>query len=261
MPGPSASQYADVTTTTRRTALGSIATILLLSVAATACSSDAKKSTPATTTAAPATTTSTSATTVPPATTTPTSAAPTDPLATAVWPSSAAAVRYHDPVASARAFATSYLKFVNPVVGAFQQGDSRSGEVEIRPSSSGPVTTVFVRQLLSDDTWWVLGAATAHIVVTEPAALAAITSPVRLRGSSTAFEATVQVSIRQDNSDKPLADGYVMGGANGQMGPFDTTLKFASPTSTSGALVLYTVSAADGKVSEAAVMRIRFATT
>jgi len=180
-------------------------------------------------------------------------------LWTAVWPAASGSVRYHDPVTAARTFAVEYLHFVRPVVGAFQQGDSRSGEVPIRPTSNGPLTTIAVRQLGADASWWVVGAATPNINVTEPPALATITSPVALRGTSTAFEATVQVSIREDGGAAPLAEGYVMGGANGRMGPFSATLPFARPTSPYGAIVFTTVSAADGNVWESGVIRVRFA--
>jgi hypothetical protein len=145
-----------------------------------------------------------------------------------------------------------------PIVGAFQAGDPASGEVPVRASSRGPVTTVIVRQLGTDGTWWLLGAATPNIRLTDPAALAKITSPVRLRGTSTAFEATVNVSVRQDNSAKALAETYVMGGANGQMGPFDASVTYQAPTSRYGAIVLYTVSSETGHVAEATVIRVGF---
>jgi len=165
----------------------------------------------------------------------------------------------------ARAFAVDYLHFVNPIVGQFRQGDARSGEVPIRTTveqaSVGPVTTVIVRQIGADDSWWVLGAATPNIRLTEPAALATISSPVRLRGTSTAFEATVQVSIRQDDVAKPLVESFLMGGSMGEMGPFDHAFAFAAPTSRDGAIVLYTVSSANGHVAEATVIRVRLSST
>jgi nucleoid-associated protein YgaU len=71
--------------------------------------------------------------------------------------------------AAATGFATELVGFTDPVVGEFQQGDARSGEVEVRAAADGPVTTVLVRQVGSDDTWSVLGAATAQIVPTTPA--------------------------------------------------------------------------------------------
>ena len=239
-----------MTIVTRRMA---VALLVVFAVIAAACSSS-KKSAPAGTTTTSSVPASTSSST-PSSTAAPTTTAPSAPWI-AVWPTAASTARYHDPAVAARTFATSYLHFVAPIVGPFQQGDSRSGEVPIRPKSTGPVTTVLVRQLGTDGSWSVLGAATPNIRLTEPAALATITSPVRLRGSSSAFEATVQVSIRQDDNSKALADGYVMGGSL-QMGPFDSTFKFARPTSHYGAIVLYTVSPEDGHVSEATVIRVR----
>jgi hypothetical protein len=110
---------------------------------------------------------------VSPATTTlPTTATtvPTTPVdrSTVVWPFAGSSVRHTDPVEAARAFATTYLRFDAPVVGAFQRGDTRSGEVDVRPTRTGPVTTVIVRQMTADDTWFVLGAATANIEFHEP---------------------------------------------------------------------------------------------
>jgi Immunoglobulin-like domain of bacterial spore germination len=203
------------------------------------------------TTTTPVTSTSSPATTAAPVTT-----APVD-TSTAVWPFASSTTRYSDPVSAARGFATEYVGFTDPVVGEFQQGDARSGEVPIRAKPETAVTTVLVRQL--GDSWWVLGATTSGIQVTSPTALQVVSSPVALRGSSTAFEATVNVQVRADGRPSPLASGFVMGGANGTMGPFDTTLAFATPTAPAGAVMLFTNSSEDGRVLEAAVVRVRFA--
>jgi hypothetical protein len=232
------------------TARGLTLTLLVASVSVTAgCGSSGKKTLPAgtTTSSVAASTTTTTATT--------TTTSPSAPWI-AVWPTAASGDRYGDPVVAARAFATSYLHFVAPVVGPFQQGDSRSGEVPVRSKSTGPVTTILVRQLGTDGSWSVLGAATPNIRLTEPATLATISSPVRLRGSSSAFEATVQVSIRQDDVAKPLTEGFVMGGSL-EMGPFDATFKLPAPASSYGAIVLDTISPETGHVSEATVIRVR----
>lgn len=230
--------------------------VILFAVIVAACGTSSKPSTPGTTTSTTASSTTTTSTTIKP---------PPVDLSIAVWPTVASAVRFHEPVAVARAFATSYLQFVDPVVGQFRQGDAHSGEVPIRTQgenpSVGPVTTMIVRQIGNDGSWWVLGAATPNIALTQPAALATISSPVRLRGSSTAFEANVQVSIRQDDVTKPLVESFLMGGANGQMGPFDASFSYATPISHSGAIVLYTVSSATGHVAEATVIRVRLRAT
>jgi hypothetical protein len=186
--------------------------------------------------------------------------APTSALWPAIWPWADSALRFRDPVGATRSFATAYLHMTEPIVGGFQAGDSLSCEVPIRPSTTGPVTTVLVRQLSDDGSWWVLGAVTDNIRLTAPAALATITSPVDLRGTSTAFEATVNVTIRQDGEQAALAETFVMGGANGQMGPFAASIDYEQPTSRAGGIVMYTTSAADGRVTEATAIRVGFGT-
>ena len=187
-----------------------------------------------------------------------TSRSPSVTASLAIWPTSSSTAHYADPVEAARAFATGYVGFVNPVVGVFQPGDSRSGEVPVRAKTAGPVTTVLVRQLGSDGSWSVIGSSTPNIQVTAPAALATVTSPVTVTGNSTAFEATVNVEVREDANATPLGKGFVMGGANGQMGPFTATLSFTRPAAAAGALVFMTLSAETGTVSEAAVLRVAF---
>jgi hypothetical protein len=176
---------------------------------------------------------------------------------TAVWPAAGSTTRYATPVAAAKGFATDFVGFVDPVVGEFRAGDSRSGEVPVKAGATGPETTVLVRQLGTDGSWWVLGSSTPNIQVTAPAALATISSPVALHGTSTAFEATVDVEVREDGGAQPLGKGFVMGGANGQMGAFDGSLAFTPPTATAGAVVFTTSSAETGHVAEATVVRVR----
>jgi hypothetical protein len=176
---------------------------------------------------------------------------------TAVFPDAGSDARFGDPVEAARAFAVDFLGFTDPVVGEFLQGDSRSGEVEVRPLADGPVTTVIVRQLGPDDTWWVLGAATANITVDMPAANATITAPVTVTGSALAFEGTVDVEVRQDGARQPVGTGLVTGGGD-EMRPFTGQVDFSPPSATHGALVLVTHSAMDGRVWEAAVVRVQF---
>jgi hypothetical protein len=129
----------------------------------------------------------------------------------------------------------------------------------VQAAANGPVTTVLVRQLGDDGTWSVLGAATGQIVPTAPAPGTAITSPVQLAGTSTAFEGTVQVAVHPRAAGDPLGTGFVTGGSMGEMGPFDSTLEFAAPTTADGAVVFTTVSMEDGRVWEAAVVPVSFA--
>ncbi len=161
------------------------------------------------------------------------------------------------PEAAATGFATDFLNMVNPVVGSFQQGDSRSGEVPVQPSATGPVTTVLVREFGSDNSWWVLGAGTAAISLTDPAWNASITSPVTLKGTAMAYEGTVQTQVREDDNSKPLGEGYVTGGST-VMATFSGSLVFSKASTQYGAVVLYTTSAENGAVMEASVIRVQF---
>jgi hypothetical protein len=210
-----------------------------------------------TTTEAPATSEpATTATTSEPTTASTTAPGPLD-TSTAVFPYASTDRRFDDPVVAARAFAVDFVGFTDPVVGEFMQGDSRSGEVEIRPRADGPVTTVLVRQLGSDDSWWVLASATADITVDTPAAGATVTSPVTVAGSALAFEGAVDVEVREDGTGEAIGRGFVTGGGD-VMRPFTGQVEFPDPAAEGGAVVLLTTSAEDGSVWQATVVRVRF---
>ena len=177
----------------------------------------------------------------------------------AVWPSASSSTRYTDPVDAATGFATSFLGFVNPIVGDFQQGDTRSGEVAVQTADAGATTTVVVRQLGPDDSWWVLGAVTPNLQIAKPEALATVTSPLTVSGQSTAFEATIEVEVRADGQTEPVVGGNTMGGSMGEMGPFSIGLSFLpAPTVSGGAIVVKTMSPKDGNIAEATVIRVHF---
>lgn len=207
-----------------------------------------------TTTEASATTGTTSA---PSTTAAPPTVAPVD-TATAVFPYGTSDVRYFDPVEATRAFALHYVGFTDPLVGEFMQGDARSGEVEVRPTANGPVTTVFVRQLGTDGSWWILGSATAYIAVETPGPGDAIGSPVTVSGSALAFEGMVVVEVREDGAREPLGTGYVTGGGD-EMRPFSGQVSFSPASADYGAMVFLSHNAENGQVWEAAVYRVRFA--
>ncbi len=187
----------------------------------------------------------------------PSTAVPVVDTDTAIWPFVTRSDRYDDPVKAARSFATEFLGFVDPIVGVFMQGDTRSGEVEVKASSPGPTTTVAVRQLGPDNTWWVIAASSANLQLETPTWNMPIASPVTLAGRSIAFEAVVNVEIRQDGTTKPLASDTVMGGGT-EIAPFSKAITFSQPTASRGAIVLKTLSPKDGNIAEAGVLRVRF---
>lgn len=210
-----------------------------------------------TTTSAAETTTSAPPTSAATSTTAPDGQDPVE--SAAVWPLVGSDVRFEEPVEAARSFAVDLVGFTDPVIGEFQAGDSRSGEVQVQPREDGPTTTVLVRQLGDDDSWWVLGAVTDNITLEQPAPGATIDSPVTLAGQALAFEGTVQVQVRGDGSEAPLGEGFVTGSGAPPAGPFEGEVEWANPGGGWGALVLTTYGGEDPVVWEAAVVRVRFA--
>ena len=202
--------------------------------------------------------TTTTATTAPPTVTTAPVLTPPD-TSPAVWPVAASGTRYVDPVAAARGFAVDFIGFRDPVVGVPTMVTDRSVVVELRPDATGPVTYVQLHQLDGADTWWVTGATTAALGATQPVSGETITSPVHLVGQSTAFEATFRAEDREDGNPTPLATSPVMGGSNGEMGPYDTVLVYATPSSQYGTVVLVIPSMKDGRPLQVSVTRVRFA--
>lgn len=175
----------------------------------------------------------------------------------AIYPFAFTRATYPDPVPLARGFAVEYLGMPDPVVGEFQQGDTRSGEVGIRSRDDGPVTTVMVRQLEGDN-WWVIGAATTNLQIEAPKALTIVGSPVTVSGRSTAFEGTIKVEVREDAQLEPIAEGSTNGGSMGEMGPFSTSLDLGETGASGGAIVVKTLSPNDESVEEASVVRVLF---
>jgi hypothetical protein len=206
----------------------------------------------------PAATTTTTdgspSTTGPPTTTSPTNDA------SALWPAPGTSTRFDSPEAAARSFATEYLEFEAPVVGAFQAGDSRSGEVPVRPRDPGPVTTVLVRQLGPGSDWSVLGAASESIEVTSPTAGQEIASPVRVTGRAWTFEGNVVVQVRQDGASGPIGEGFVTGGGS-ELLPFEGSIPFETPGEPYGAVLFLDHSAENGQLWSASVVRVALSST
>ncbi len=175
----------------------------------------------------------------------------------ALWPSSTSATRYTSPRSAALAFATHVLTMTRPVAHRFERGDTRSGEVLLQSTARGPVTTVLVRQLTADNTWWVLGALGTDLEISEPAALSGTSSPMAVRGQSTSFEGVIDLALYRDGSAHAIATATVRGGSMGVMGPFSASLTYVTPTGTYGNLVVFSRSAKDGSVLEASALRLR----
>ena len=153
-------------------------------------------------------------------------------------------------------FARYYLRMPDPAV---ESTALSARVVEIRARRDRPIiTSVTVEESGGD--WFVTGARTKDIDLVSPEAGDHVTSPVRITGTSTAFEAHVNWEVREESAGpgRKLGEGFFMGGSNGEFGPFDAPLSFAAPTRSAGAIVLFTRSAEDGAVQEATVVPVTF---
>jgi Immunoglobulin-like domain of bacterial spore germination len=236
-------------------ALGSAAAAVAVIVGVLALTDDDDRTidTVDTTTTAPELTTSTSE----PSTTTVVTPSTVDP-GPAVFPDPTTSRRFDDPAAVAQAFATDLLGFSDPLVGDFMQGDSRSGEIEVRAFAQGNPTLVLVRQL-EDDTWFVIGAVVESIRLDTPEQGATISSPQALEGAAFAFEGTVNVRLFVDGVAEPIAETFVTGRGDGELGDFTGELTFDLPAGAEhGVLVLSEASAKDGSTIAATVIRVHF---
>lgn len=177
--------------------------------------------------------------------------------ANVVWPDPAGGVAYTEPVAAATGFAEDLVGFTDPIIGEFMQGDSRSGEFEVKAAADGPVTTVMVRQM-SDGNWYTIGAATSEIEVSVPEAAESIASPVLVQGRARAFEGVVQVAVHGWGSDDALGEGNVVGSGGPDLGPFTGEIDFEDPGAGRGSLVFTVASAKDGSVWVAAALPVGF---
>ena len=186
-------------------------------------------------------------------TTTSVPVAPSD----AIWPFASSNARFTDPISASFAFARDYLGFASPVVSTVWGSVNGTANVAVRPAPNGMVTTVALERSRSTATWWVVGASTPTIVVTTPTRNESITNPVTVSGRSLAYEAVINVDVRQDGSLTPLARATVMGGGSA-MGPFNGTIHFATPTASSGSVMFREQSAKDGSYVAATVVRVGF---
>jgi Immunoglobulin-like domain of bacterial spore germination len=177
--------------------------------------------------------------------------------AVAMFPYYSSGVRYVTPSAAALDFATKVLGMSAPTVSAVSDSPAFVS-VDVLPSGGSVPTVVVVSRVVGGDTWWVTRASSKWVTITQPTQLATVSSPITLAGTSTAFEAVVNVSVYADGSWSPIATGTVMGGSNGEVLPFHGSIAFPATGALRGTLVMYTKSAKDGSTEAAAAVRIRF---
>jgi hypothetical protein len=178
---------------------------------------------------------------------------------------------FRDPVATARDFAATYVGMDNPLTFGFTSTGTGAGEVPVGPryaeghtplANPRPTFTVALRQLGAQDPtgpWTVVGATSPEVVVVVPGPGDRVVSPARLSGQAQAFEGTVNVTVREDGmvAAQSLGKGIVTGGGD-QLRPLSGDVVFRTPSKGAGAITFVELSAADGAVRKATVVRVRF---
>jgi hypothetical protein len=146
----------------------------------------------------------------------------------AVWP--AADVVFTTPEAAAQDFVTQVLG-VPAVIGEYQAGDSRSGEIEVfSPGEGGSATKVvrgllLLRQLGPDDGWFVLAAVNDNAKVTTPESASKVAAgKLAVSGVARGFEGSVVVSAFVAGDTEPLDQVVTQGGSMETPEPFTVEL-------------------------------------
>jgi len=168
--------------------------------------------------------------------------------------------------AAAAYFLRTEIGMRKPVAMRFKPTGEGTGEVGVYPGEGGEggqplanaVTVVRLKRQAGG--WEVTGTRSPSVRVTEPRAGAVVTSPIRLAGSAHAFEGTVGVAVHDNRlgKDQTLGESFVTGGGD-VFRPFTGTVSFQRPSTTTGWVVFFVSSAADGQVTEATFVRVRFA--
>jgi hypothetical protein len=154
----------------------------------------------------------------------------------AIWP--ADDIVFTDPRDAAEDFVFQVLG-VPPEVGEFEQGDARSGEIEVFSLGEGPDaepvvrSRLLLRQLGQSDGWFVIGAVNEFASIDAPEPNAEVPAGMlTVEGVARGFEATVIVTaFRAGDAEDVLDQQLAMGGAFETPEPFSVELDLsgASP--------------------------------
>jgi hypothetical protein len=145
----------------------------------------------------------------------------------AVWP--AADVVFDTPEAAASDFVAKALG-VDPVLGEFQAGDARSGEIQVfSPGEGGGArierSVLALRQLGPDDGWFVLAAVNEHTSIATPSSGDEVAAEsVTVTGEARGFEGNVVVSAFAAGTAEQLGQAVTQGGSFEASEPYSVTL-------------------------------------
>jgi hypothetical protein len=151
----------------------------------------------------------------------------------AIWPAEDKV--FLTPEEAAEDFVTEVLG-VPPVLGEFQEGDARSGEIDVlSPGEGGAATPVargrlLLRRLGAEDGWFILAAVNDNASISSPESMAEVPAgPLTIEGEARGFEANVVVSAFLAGDADPELDRVVtQGGAFETPEPFTVSLDLSS---------------------------------
>lgn len=151
----------------------------------------------------------------------------------AIWP--AAGVVFTAPEEAAASFVTDVLG-VEPVLGDFLAGDSRSGEVQVFSPGEVEGADLLERGVLTmriagpNDGWFVIAAHSSGITIASPNSLdRVVAGPLAVNGEGRGFEGTLVVSaFRAGDAGDVLDQVITRGGPFAEVESFDVTLDLSS---------------------------------
>lgn len=150
----------------------------------------------------------------------------------AIWP--AADVVFDTPEQAAEDFVAAVLG-VPARLGEFQQGDGRSGEIEVLAPSetdAGPPVArslLLLRQLGPDDGWFVLAAVNDNTSIVSPQALAEVAAgAVAVEGVGRGFEGLVVVEAFRPGGPAALDQVITQGGSMETAEPFSVQVDLSA---------------------------------
>ncbi|MGB5758712.1 MAG: hypothetical protein WBM50_17495 [Acidimicrobiales bacterium] len=158
----------------------------------------------------------------------------------AIWP--APGVVFDDPETAAADFVSKVFG-VPPNLGEFQQGDSRSGEIEVYSPEEGGSTSIrsvlLLRQLGPNDGWFVLAAVSDINTITTPASGSQVAAgPVEVSGQGRGFEGLVVVEAFTAGETPRLDQQQAQGGSTEATEPYTVTLDLSGVTTGDTVLLL-----------------------
>ena len=152
----------------------------------------------------------------------------------AIWPAVNAA--FATPEDAAADFVTHVLN-VPAVLGTFQQGDSRSGEIQVFSPGEGyganpvPRGYLALRQLGPASTWFVIAAINENMSIASPETAAPVpAAALTVTGRARGFESSVTVTAFIAGDTSKVLDTKIVQAGNQTPEPFSVTLDLSHAT-------------------------------